>query len=115
MNIAPTQAEVDAAKEAAKVETCTLLTIEAGDSGLGDSHILVRMPTPIEFRRWQQQSSDPDNRVNATDNLVNAVIIWPAREVFADMVRRRPGLMLTFAGEVIELAGLARRAQKKTL
>ena len=102
----PTEAEVAELKS--KHGRVHLLTLE-------DASLVVRIPTAFEFRKWQADSADEKKRIDGSADLLTRCTVWPAPEKAKEMLDARPGLRLSFFGELIELAGVSRSVEKKEL
>jgi hypothetical protein len=104
----PTEQEIEAVK--ASNPGADLHLIEHGESA-----IVVRVPSRIQWRRFIVESSNktPGASSVAMENILAAVTVWPRST--ADLYDARPGLVETFAGKVCELAGLASEASAKKI
>lgn len=110
----PSEADVEAAKSKAKVSKVFHVTVPGKDFELEDVDVLLRMPRPVEFRRWQQQVLDESKRSIATEHLVLACTVWPELPQFNAAIEERPGALSAIGGELLEICGM-KGAEKKVL
>lgn len=73
-----------------------------------DLEILVMAPDDGEWKRFRSMQANDDQRYLAPRALVLGCILEPSAQEFTAMLAVRPGLAETFAGDVIEIAGVSR-------
>lgn len=85
----------------------------------GDLHLLrndgievvAKRPGKPQYRRWRQATSDEKRRQDAAETLVRDCIVHPDQEALTTIFDVRPGLIDTFCGELLELAGTAKECE----
>jgi hypothetical protein len=73
-----------------------------------DLEILVKAPDDGEWKRFRSMQADDAQKYLAPRALVMGSILEPSATEFTAMLATRPGLAETFAGELIEIAGVSR-------
>ena len=68
---------------------------------------VVRVPTEQEWRmvKSKQSENDPTQKASANRLLFNACVVYPTGPELADLLRRYPIMVDTWAGEIAEMAG----------
>jgi len=79
--------------------------------------VIVRSPTGAEWRMFRNMQSDDDGgqKVAAGRMLVDSCVVHPPKGELAAMLEAHPGLVETWAGEIVEIAGVTRKATRKKL
>lgn len=77
--------------------------------------VLVRPPSRQEWRIYQNHRHDADvvKRSMAPDVLVETCVIHPSREDLGKMLEAHPGLVETWAGDLVEIAGVTGQKTRK--
>ncbi len=70
-----------------------------------------------EYDRWneQRQSEDPQIKAGRNKVLLASCRVWPEPGEYLEMIARKPGLADSWAGELLEAAGMGRSAKRKKL
>jgi hypothetical protein len=101
---------MDSAKlEALKAQHGELFVIETDD---GEA-LAFRRPTRAEYKRFKANALDEQKRMDADEQLVRAVTIYPDAEGFAALLDRKPALATSMAGEVLKVAGAVQGLEAK--
>lgn len=79
--------------------------------------IIVRPPTGLEYQRFEEQLADPAPaiKVSAAKNLLLTCTVSPDGKGMTALLEELPGIYEPFAKELTEIAGFARKAEKKAL
>lgn len=79
--------------------------------------VVVRRASEAEWEVFLGYSADDKKRIGAMRVLLDKVVVWPAPEAFASMVKAAPGLVQTFASQATEFSGFveAKQVEKKDL
>jgi hypothetical protein len=65
-----------------------------------------RLPNVREYQKFRDElAAGPQYRALAGRNLVTSCRVWPDKPAYEAMVAAHPGIVETFSGELIELAG----------
>ena len=76
---------------------------------------ICRCPTDAIYKKFRTQIMDENKRMNASEELVRACVVWPEREEFSSILKKRPGIVETLLGELTDWAGLVKSVEKKEL
>lgn len=76
---------------------------------------VFRVPSDTEWQRFQDELADQETRGAAMKPLVIACCVYPEPPRFLDMIKRRPGLVATFGGEIVDFAGVKKVTVRKIL
>lgn len=82
---------------------------------LDDEAVVAKAPTRALWKRFRAQTQDETKRLIAAENLVRDCVVWPAKNELEAMWERKPGLIESFGSELLELAGLSNKVEKKAL
>ncbi len=104
----PSQIEIDQIKS--QLGVTLLRSFE-----LAGVEVVCRAPSEADYKRFKTQVADSDRRATAPDALVYACVVWPGREEFRDMVKVKPGIIESIAGELVEWAGATKLIEKKDM
>ena len=77
--------------------------------------VVVRLPSSPEWLRFKEMQADEGRRSKAPAQLVRDTCVFPDAQSLEVMLNKYPGLADTFAGEVAEVAGLSKKAQREKL
>lgn len=77
--------------------------------------VYLKMPPQPLWRRFRSQITDDKRRTEAPELLLRSCLLHPTQDAFDVMLEERPGLLDTFASQLVELAGLAKEVEKKVL
>lgn len=69
--------------------------------------IVVKVPGEVEWRKFQVASRDERRRLEAPTKLVYDCLVFPDAQALSAAVAKRPGLITSFAGKLVDLAGVA--------
>lgn len=75
--------------------------------------VVAKVPSRAEYQRFTAMSSDKKKAESALYNLAAACIVYPARDEWAAIAEKRPGLPTSFASELLKLAGLVDEVEAK--
>ena len=75
--------------------------------------VWVRRPDMGTYRRFRTHIQDERRKLDAPENLLKACLLQPTPKEFDLMLEDRPGLLDTFANELMVVAGLAKEVEKK--
>lgn len=75
--------------------------------------VAFRLPTLEEWERCVGDLQDEQSRFHAQKVLVKVCAIWPDKEAFEKLLRRRPGLVATFWNDLSAEVGLGQQALRK--
>jgi hypothetical protein len=81
-----------------------LTLIQNDDVGI---EVVVKTPDDGTWKRFRSQSSDDAQRSVALRGLVLSCVVHPAGPDFASAVARRPGIIETIGGKLVEVAGVS--------
>lgn len=101
------EALIEQLKEKHKVSQVHTFISESGHA------VHVRMPDQARWRRFRAQVNDDRKRVDAAETLFRSCLLWPAPAALEAMLDEQPGLLDTFASQLVKLAGLDREVEKK--
>lgn len=104
----PSQIEIDQIKS--QLGVSVLRSFE-----LAGLEVVCRAPSEGDYKRFKTQISDPDRRAMAPDSLVYSCVVWPGRDEFKGMVKEKPGIIESIAGELVEWAGATKLIEKKDM
>jgi hypothetical protein len=79
-----------------------------------DGAAVFRAPTRQEWERFLKEQASEDTKAAAHRPLIMGCRVWPEKDAFDALVARKPGILLSFGGELIEFAGLKRVQVRKT-
>ena len=72
--------------------------------------VVAKRPGGPQYRRWKQLTLDEKRRIDAGATLVRDCVVHPAAAELQALIDERPGLVDTFAGKLVELAGASQEA-----
>ena len=80
--------------------------------------VIVRAPTALEFKRYQDQvknltEKDASGRIKFGTQLGETCLVYPSKEVFAQLKDEFPAMPLQIAERVVRLAIGARKEEGK--
>lgn len=75
--------------------------------------IIVKAPPEVVYQRFTNERSDPTTRHVGFRNFVVACTVYPDNTELLPLLKSRPGLCDSFAGELAEMAGVSRAVQRK--
>lgn len=78
-----------------------------------DADVMARPPTEGEWKHFQAQRQDDQQKVGANKQLALACIVYPDRDALKKMLAEHPGLADSWAGELVEMAGVARGMRRE--
>ena len=73
--------------------------------------IVVKRPGKAEYRRFRHMTLDERRKEDAAETFVRDCTVLPDAKALAAEFEVRPGLIDTFAGKLIELAGTAKECE----
>lgn len=76
---------------------------------------VVRMPGDAEFDQFQSNLWDKGKRPYAIRGMFRACCVHPEAAALDEMLRRKPGLAVTFGQKLAEYAGLADSVEEEKL
>lgn len=76
---------------------------------------IFRVPPKATFERYLTEMMETETRVQAFRTIVNDSLVYPDKEGMAALLKERPGLLTTFAGELSEIAGVKRASISRKL
>lgn len=79
------------------------------------AEVVVRRPTRIEWKRFQQQCQDESKQFSAGEFLLSSCVVHPSKEAFQAMIEDAPGLYNTFLKGLTAHAGATDKFEKKAL
>lgn len=71
------------------------------------AEVIVKRPPPDVFRKFRAMLRNPARKDEAPEQLVRDCCLYPDPAALAEIFRVRVGLIDTFAGKLIDLAGLS--------
>lgn len=74
---------------------------------------VFRGPKESEYARYMAALLDQKERANAGKLLVLMCVVFPERNVFSQYISEKPGITVTCANPVLELAGVDTEASVK--
>lgn len=77
--------------------------------------VVLRTPRLGDWRRMQDESTDPKRRAEASRALVRASVVYPPPVEFLAMLERRPGITETLLQIALEMGGVEEAAQGEEL
>jgi len=77
--------------------------------------VVVKAPSESEWKRFRSMQSDPEQRAHAIGVLFRACLVHPAAQEFAPIIAAKPGLVETFGGDLVDIAGVSRANTRKKL
>lgn len=80
-----------------------------------DASIVVRAPSRMEFRKWKAEAAEDAKKLDAPESLLLACTVHPRGEDLEALFDAQPGLVDTFALQVLNIAGFSMKAEKKAL
>lgn len=80
-----------------------------------DVEIIARMPDKVTFARFRDMLLEPKTRGRAFGFLVESCLMYPSREEYNKLVDSRPGIPVSFADKISELAGAGLVVEEKKL
>jgi hypothetical protein len=82
--------------------------------------VIARCPKPLEVKRYQDRvkpkangKTSPDAPMDAAKELTALVLVYPSKEVFAELCEQRPSLELQLGVESLGLAQASRADEGK--
>lgn len=78
-------------------------------------HMVARKLTRIEWKQFLSMLGDENRRVEAMDQIVREVRLWPDAGEFEQMLDEYPGVTMTFGSRITKLAGAGQDAIAKKL
>lgn len=114
-------ARAEAAQRDKDFEALDALEIEHGDSNVCHmdvpwtpgmpTMIIARKPTPLEYKRFQDRvkpkangKQSPDAGFAAARELTECTLLYPSKEVFAELTEQRPAIVDQLGIEACKLA-----------
>lgn len=79
------------------------------------AEVIVRAPSRLEFRKWKGDCQDERKQLDAAELLLLPCIVYPDANELDAMFEAQPGLLDTFALQLLELAGFSQTVEKKAL
>jgi hypothetical protein len=77
-----------------------------------DGEAVFRSPNRHEWAAYLAALSG-DDKATATRDLVFQCCVWPAAPEFLKLTEKRPGIVLSFGGELVEFAGVKKTQIRK--
>jgi len=75
--------------------------------------LAFRRPSRAEYKRFKAQALDDHKRIEADEQLVRSVVVYPEGAELEALLDRKPALATSLAGEVLEVAGAVQGLQVK--
>ncbi len=117
-------AEAKDEQDAADLEALNDAEIKHGDSNVCHlavpytpgmpAMVIARCPTPLEAKRFQDRvkpkangKTDPNAGIDAAKELTACVLVYPSKDVFAELCEQRSMLTLELGVKALKLAGSA--------
>ncbi len=80
-----------------------------------EHEIVVKCPTPGEYKRFRTLSAEKKTRDKGRDGLMTDCVVWPDAEEFMALTESRPGYPDTILNVVLDLAGIVQDAKASKL
>lgn len=77
--------------------------------------VIVKRPGRFEYRKFRKETLDERKKEDAPENFIRACCVYPEPADLSRMLEARPGLVDTFSGALIDLAGTSREADVSPL
>ncbi|WP_407540464.1 hypothetical protein Q0M94_03435 [Deinococcus radiomollis] len=77
--------------------------------------VVIKAPTPAQYRRFMDLSSDMKKREKAKDALLGDCVVFPETAAFAELTDAKPGYRETITNVILELSGIVQDATAKKL
>jgi hypothetical protein len=117
-------------QRATDIEALDKAEVEHGDSNVCHmdvpytpgmpTMVIARCPSPVHVKRYQDRvkpkangRASPDAPMDAARELTAMVLVYPSKEVFAELVEQRPSLDLQLGVEALGLAQASRADEGK--
>jgi len=75
--------------------------------------VVLRGPNRAEWNAFQAKAADENKRHKAPEALLRSCVVYPPPTDFDAMLDRKPGLVITFGTELMEIAGVVKDVEKK--
>lgn len=79
------------------------------------NEIIVRCPTQPEYQRFVQLAGEPKTKYAALAGLVRSCTIHPKGSELEKLISIQPGVVVTFANKLLEIAGVEEEAEAEKL
>lgn len=80
-----------------------------------DASVYVKAPSRPSVKRFFATISDDKRRFEALEQLLRDCVVDPSQDELDKLLDRKPGLVATFGGKLMELAGAQEEATFRTL
>lgn len=77
--------------------------------------VIVRPPGRAQWKRFRALTTDEKRRPDALETLFRDCLLFPAAADLEATLDRYPALGETFGAQLVELAGLSEKVEKKVL
>jgi hypothetical protein len=76
---------------------------------------IAKRPGPAQYRRFRRMASDERQRADAAETLLRDCVVHPDQQGIGTALGTRPGLVDTFGGKLLELAGADKDCEVRPL
>jgi hypothetical protein len=79
------------------------------------AEVVVKVPSFEVYQKFLDQLAEPSAKTHAPRLLLMACLVHPPEAEFRALIQTRPGVVQSFANDLVELAGLKAVTDRKKL
>jgi hypothetical protein len=84
-------------------------------SAFGGVVAVVKPPSRSMLKRFRKDAAELDTRLDAFEALCKGCVVAPDAPGLAALFERRPGLIETIGGEILEISGVTNQSKSEKL
>ena len=81
----------------------------------GGYEVVAKAPGTAEMNMFRDLIASEKTKPRATERLLRACVLHPSQEELGAMLEKKPGLVESFGGKLVEEAGITEEAEVKKL